>query len=63
VVLRLSDAHDVFRARLELDQTGAPLLLMSGPDGTTRVTLAPLGGPYGGVKLMGSDAKAAWSAP
>jgi hypothetical protein len=61
--IRLTDDHDVFRARLELDSKGSPVLLMSGADGATRVALGPVGAPYGGVKLMGSDEKPVWSAP
>ena len=62
-LIRLSDARDVYRARLELDAQGAPLLLMSGSDTHTRVAMAPLGAPYGGVRLFGDDEKTAWSAP
>ena len=62
-LLRLTDDHDVFRARLELGPKGDPLLLMSGANGKTRVTVAPLGAAYGGLRLIGDDQKTAWSAP
>jgi hypothetical protein len=62
-VLRLSDDHDVFRLRVELDPQGAPRLLMSADDGKPRVSLAPPGMPEGGVRLLGDSEKLLWSAP
>jgi hypothetical protein len=62
-VIRFSDGKDVFRARIELDAQGAPRLLMSGSDGSTRVAVAPLGSSSGGIRLFGDDEKAAWAAP
>ncbi len=62
-VIRLTDGHDVFRARFELDRSGHPVMLMSDADGKTRLTLAPLGAPYAGAQLLGSDGKPVWSAP
>jgi len=62
-VLRFTDGKDVYRARLELDAGGQPLLQMSGPDGRTRVAIAPLGGSYSGLALIGDDQKTVWSAP